>query len=97
MWNRQQNESFGYTDGIAGDYPEHSGTEQYTMGNITKLVQRLLKRAEAEGVTIVRTNDSASCPPGEPLKCIAGKLYRMRLRDGRWETYGPPLGDCEDD
>ncbi len=68
------------------------------MGNIARLVKRLLKRAEAARVTVVGPAvRNASCPPGEPLKCIAGKLYRMRLRDGRWETYGPPMGDCEED
>lgn len=29
-----------------------------------------------------------------PTMCKAGKLYRARLRNGRWETIGSPIGDC---
>lgn len=29
-----------------------------------------------------------------PTMCKNGKLYRARLRNGRWETMGSPIGDC---
>lgn len=68
------------------------------MGKIAKFMQRFSKRNAAPGTgeSAVRPG-GASCPPGDPLKCIGGKLYRMRLRDGRWETFGAPLGDCKEE
>ena len=31
--------------------------------------------------------------PG-PTLCRNGKLYKARLRNGRWETIGAPIGEC---
>ncbi len=67
------------------------------MGKMAKFISRLLKRSETAGSGNEAAPDAANCPPGEPLKCVGGKLYRMRLRDGRWETFGPPLGDCREE
>ena len=33
-------------------------------------------------------------PDDEPTICKGGKKYRARLRGGRWETFGAPIGDC---
>jgi hypothetical protein len=67
------------------------------MRKINKLINRLFKRGTTAANNNPAIQDAASCPPGEPLKCLDGKLYRMRLRNGRWETFGPPLGDCKEE
>ena len=38
--------------------------------------------------------ETEEAPPDFPTLCRGGKLFRARLRNGRWETIGPPIGDC---
>lgn len=67
------------------------------MGKIGKFVNRLLKRGETAGTSAQSRMEAANCSPDDPVMCVDGKLYRMRFKNGRWETFGPPLGDCSDE
>ena len=65
------------------------------MSKKKRFLQRLFNRGAAASES---DSHSEQAPAADQLtKCIDGKRYRMRQRDGRWESFGPPIGDCTDD
>jgi len=47
-----------------------------------------------DAVDPIEPEESESSEAAMPTLCKDGKLFRARLKNGRWETMGPPIGDC---